>query len=62
MGSVVFIILLAIHIAIGTIAVLVGLIALSTPKPVEGRAAAGHRKTGAAFLWSMAVVIGTAAL
>lgn len=61
MKSVVFI-LLAIHIAIGTIAVFVGLIALSTPKPVQGREAAGHRRSGVAFLWSMAVVIITAAV
>ena len=57
MKSVVFT-LLAIHIAIGTIAVVVGLIALSTPKPIEGRTGSGHRRAGVAFLWSMAVVIG----
>jgi hypothetical protein len=61
MKSVVFA-LLATHIAIGTIAVIVGLVALVMPKPVEGRTAAGHRRSGIAFLWSMAVVIGTAAV
>jgi hypothetical protein len=61
MKSVVFT-LLVIHIAIGTIAVLVGLIALSTPKPIEGRRAAGHRRSGVVFLWSMAAVISTAAV
>lgn len=61
MKSVVFT-LLAVHIAIGTVAVLVGLIALSTPKPIEGRAARGHRRSGTAFLWSMGVVISTAAV
>ncbi|HYP25448.1 MAG TPA: hypothetical protein VE262_01905 [Blastocatellia bacterium] len=32
------------------------------PKPVGGRTSSAHRRSGAAFLWSMAVVITTAAV
>ncbi|HLL73030.1 MAG TPA: hypothetical protein VK363_16440 [Pyrinomonadaceae bacterium] len=53
--------LLVAHIITGTVAVLVGLVALVTRKPVgspTGRAT--HRKSGKLFLYSMCVVIGTA--
>lgn len=61
MNSVVFS-LLAVHITVGTVAVIAGLIALVMPKPVGGRTSSAHRRSGAAFLWSMAVVITTAAV
>lgn len=51
--------LLAAHIAAGTVAVVVGLAALVAPKPV-GRQARAHRRAGRVFLYSMAVVVGTA--
>jgi hypothetical protein len=51
--------LLVAHIFAGSLAVVVGLVALLTPKPV---AAAGraHKKSGRLFLYAMGVVIGTA--
>lgn len=61
MNSVVFS-LLAVHLTVGTVAVIAGLIALVMPKPVGGRTSSAHRRSGAAFLWSMAVVITTAAV
>jgi hypothetical protein len=57
-------ILLVAHIIAGSLAVVIGLIALVTPKPV-GRATAmaaggAHKKSGRLFLYMMCVVIGTA--
>jgi hypothetical protein len=47
--------LLALHVAIGTVAVAVGAVALVLPK---GRRE--HRRSGRLFVWSMGVVVGTA--
>ncbi len=47
--------LLGIHIAAGTAAVVIGLVTL-----LMGKGGANHRKAGRRFLWSMAVVIATA--
>lgn len=47
--------LLGIHIAVGTVAILVGLVALLTRKGHSN-----HRRGGRAFLWCMGTVIGTA--
>ncbi|HYP00933.1 MAG TPA: hypothetical protein VER76_12135 [Pyrinomonadaceae bacterium] len=52
--------LLAAHIITGTVAVLIGLVALITRKPVQAQAGRTHRKSGRLFLYSMCVVIGTA--
>jgi hypothetical protein len=52
-------ILLVTHIIAGSLAVVIGLVALVTPKPV-GRAAGAHKKSGRLFLYAMCVVIGTA--
>ena len=52
--------LLVAHIITGTVAVLVGLVALVTPKPVQSPAGRTHKKSGKLFLYSMCVVIGTA--
>ena len=52
--------LLVAHIIAGSLAVIVGLVALLTPKPVVPRAGSAHRKSGKLFLYSMCVVIGTA--
>jgi len=54
--------LLVAHIITGTVAVLVGLVALITRKPVVASHAGRetHRKSGKLFLYSMCVVIGTA--
>lgn len=52
--------LLIVHIAAGTAAVIVGLFALLTPKPVETKTGRAHRRSGRLFLVSMIIVIGTA--
>jgi hypothetical protein len=54
--------LLVAHIIAGSLAVVVGLVALVTRKPVSAAAAAGgtHKKSGRLFLYAMCVVIGTA--
>lgn len=52
-------ILLVAHIIGGSLAVVVGLVALVTPKPV-GAAGGAHKKSGRLFLYMMCVVIGTA--
>jgi hypothetical protein len=52
--------LLVAHIIAGSLAVIVGLVALLTPKPVVPRAGSAHRKSGRLFLYSMCIVIGTA--
>jgi hypothetical protein len=52
--------LLVAHIIAGSLAVIVGLVALLTPKPVAPRSGSAHRKSGRLFLYSMCVVIGTA--
>ncbi|HEV2801234.1 MAG TPA: hypothetical protein VGW12_12095 [Pyrinomonadaceae bacterium] len=58
--------LLVLHILTGSLAVLVGLVALVTRKPVRPTATAGaggtHKKSGRLFLYAMSVVIGTATL
>ncbi|HEX9919532.1 MAG TPA: hypothetical protein VGA87_10210, partial [Pyrinomonadaceae bacterium] len=56
-------ILLVTHIIAGTLAVVVGLVALVTRKPVRAATAAAggaHKKSGRLFLYAMCVVIGTA--
>ena len=57
-------ILLVAHIIAGSLAVVVGLVALVTPKPVRAIAATAagraHKKSGRLFLCTMCVVIGTA--
>ncbi|HEX8633401.1 MAG TPA: hypothetical protein VF703_04540 [Pyrinomonadaceae bacterium] len=56
-------ILLVAHIIAGSLAVVVGLVALVLPKPVRATAAGGaHKKSGRLFLYTMCVVIGTATL
>ena len=52
-------ILLVTHIIAGSLAVVIGLVALVMPKPV-GRAGSTHKKSGRLFLYAMCVVIGTA--
>jgi len=52
-------ILLVAHIIAGSLAVVVGLVALVTPKPVRA-AGRAHKKSGRLFLYMMCVVIGTA--
>ena len=52
--------LLVAHICAGSLAVIVGLVALLTPKPVAPRVGSAHKKSGRLFLYSMCVVIGTA--
>jgi hypothetical protein len=53
--------LLVAHIIAGSLAVIIGAIALVTPKPiVPARAGRAHKKSGKLFLYSMCVVIGTA--
>jgi hypothetical protein len=53
--------LLAAHIITGSLAVVVGLVALVMPKPVQAPTAGrAHRKAGRLFLYMMCVVIGTA--
>ena len=52
--------LLVAHICAGSLAVIVGLVALLTTKPVAPRAGGAHKKSGRLFLYSMCVVIGTA--
>jgi hypothetical protein len=52
--------LLVLHIIAGSLAVVVGLVALLTPKPVAPRVGTAHKKSGRLFLYSMCVVIGTA--
>jgi hypothetical protein len=52
--------LLVLHIIAGSLAVIVGLVALLTPKPVAPQAGRAHKKSGKLFLYSMCVVIGTA--
>lgn len=52
--------LLVLHIIAGSLAVVVGLVALLTPKPVAPRGGSTHKKSGRLFLYSMCVVIGTA--
>jgi len=51
--------LLVAHIIAGSLAVVVGLVALVTPKPVLA-AGRTHKKSGRLFLYTMCVVIGTA--
>ncbi|MCA1614324.1 MAG: hypothetical protein LC800_09350 [Acidobacteria bacterium] len=51
--------LLVLHIIAGTAAVVVGLVALAVRKPM-GKSARAHLRSGRLFLYSMAVVIGTA--
>jgi hypothetical protein len=51
--------LLVLHIIAGSLAVIVGLVALLTPKPVVPQAGRAHKKSGKLFLYSMCVVIGT---
>lgn len=53
-------ILLVLHIIAGSLAVIVGLVALLTPKPLQPSAGRAHKKSGKLFLYSMCVVIGTA--
>lgn len=53
--------LLVAHIVTGSAAVLVGLVALVTRKPV-GASGRAHKKSGRLFLYAMCVVIGTAAV
>lgn len=53
-------ILLITHIVAGSIAVLVGLISLLAPKPLNVKRGRIHRRTGNYFLYAMIVVIGTA--
>lgn len=57
MRSLAFALLVA-HIVAGTIAVVVGLVALVAPKPV-GRSARTHLRSGRLFLYAMAAVITT---
>jgi hypothetical protein len=52
--------LLVTHIIAGSLAVVVGLVALLTPKPVVRAAGGAHKKSGRLFLYMMCVVIGTA--
>jgi hypothetical protein len=52
--------LLSVHIAAGTAAVIVGLFALPTTKPIETKAGRAHQRAGKLFFISMIVVIGTA--
>jgi hypothetical protein len=52
--------LLVAHICAGSLAVIVGLVALLTLKPVAPQAGRAHKKSGRLFLYSMCVVIGTA--
>jgi hypothetical protein len=60
--------LLVTHIIAGSLAVVIGLVALVTRKPVRATAAAAttagraHQKSGRLFLYAMCVVIGTAAV
>ncbi|HEY9403740.1 MAG TPA: hypothetical protein VIQ24_13835 [Pyrinomonadaceae bacterium] len=51
--------LLVTHIIAGSLAVVVGLVALVAPKPVRA-AGRAHKKSGRLFLYMMCVVIGTA--
>lgn len=53
-------ILLVAHIVAGSLAVIVGAVALVTPKPFKPRAGDAHKKSGRLFLYAMCVVIGTA--
>jgi hypothetical protein len=52
--------LLVAHIIAGSLAVIVGAVALVTPKPLKPEAGRAHRRSGKLFLASMCVVIGTA--
>ncbi|MEJ7862600.1 MAG: hypothetical protein WKF90_13300 [Pyrinomonadaceae bacterium] len=50
------------HICAGSVAVLVGLISLLAPKPLNIERGRTHRRTGNYFLYAMIVVIGTATI
>ena len=52
--------LLVAHIIAGSLAVVVGLVALVMPKPVMRAAGRAHKKSGRLFLYLMCVVVGTA--
>jgi hypothetical protein len=54
--------LLALHILTGTLAVIVGLVALLTRKPLNPQTGRTHRRSGNVFLISMIAVISTATL
>lgn len=53
-------VLLVVHVVTGTLAVLVGVVALVARKPVTVPEALLHRRAGRLFMWLMAAVLGTA--
>lgn len=53
-------ILLIIHIVIGSLAVVVGLVSLLVRKPTTPEKGRVHRRSGNLFMWCMSAVIGTA--